>query len=100
MKNIPKNEFALIMGADNLESFQKWKNYEEILKHHDIYVYPRINSNGGDLRNHPRVKITNAPLIEISSTEIRKAIKEKKDVRYFVPPATWEYLSEMHFYET
>ena len=94
----PKNEFALIMGADNLESFHKWKNYEEILKHHDIYVYPRINSNGGDLANHPKVKITNAPLIEISSTEIRKAIKEKKDVRYFVPETVWNYLTEMHFY--
>lgn len=95
----PKNEFALIMGTDNLETFHKWKNYEEILKHHDIYVYPRINSDGGNLAKHPRVKITQAPLIEISSTDIRKAIREKKDMRYFIPHAAWEYLTEMNFYK-
>ena len=95
----PHNEFALIMGLDNLESFKKWKNYEQILKHHDIYVYPRLNSKGGDLTTHPRVKVNNAPLVEISSTDIRKAIKEKKDVRYFVPEPVWNYIREMHFYK-
>jgi nicotinate-nucleotide adenylyltransferase len=95
----PKHEFALIMGADNLETFHKWKNYEEILKHHDIYVYPRPESTGGDLANHPKVKMTQAPLIEISSTFIRNAIKDKKDVRYFLPPPVWIYLTEMNFYK-
>jgi len=97
-EKFPKNEFALIMGADNLETFHKWKNYETILKNHDIYVYPRPNSTGGDLKDHPKVKITTAPLIEISSTAIRNAIKEKKDLRHFVPASVWEYLTEMHFY--
>jgi len=97
-EKFPKNEFALIMGADNLETFHKWKNYETILKKHDIYVYPRPNSTGGDLKDHPKVKITTAPLIEISSTAIRNAIKEKKDMRHFVPASVWEYLTEMHFY--
>jgi nicotinate-nucleotide adenylyltransferase len=95
----PKHEFALIMGADNLDTFHKWKNYEAILNQHEIYVYPRPNSNGGDLAKHPKVKMTQAPLIEISSTAIRNAIKEKKDVRYFVPAAVWEYITEMHFYK-
>lgn len=97
-EKFPKNEFALIMGSDNLETFNKWKNYEVILKHHDIYVYPRPNNTGGDLTNHPKVKMTQAPLIEISSTAIRNAIKEKKDMRHFVPTHVWEYLTEMHFY--
>ncbi len=94
-----KHEFALIMGADNLETFHKWKNFEEILKYHNIYVYPRPNSNGGDLTSHPKVKMTQAPLIEISSTAIRNAIKHKKDVRHFVPAAVWNYLTEMNFYK-
>jgi len=72
--------------------------YETILKNHDIYVYPRPNSIGGDLAEHPKVKMTQAPLIEISSTAIRNAIKEKKDMRHFVPATVWEYLTEMHFY--
>jgi nicotinate-nucleotide adenylyltransferase len=87
------------MGADNLQSFYKWKNYEEILKHYQLYVYPRPQNDGGELKNHPQVKLVNAPIMEISSTSIRQAIKEKKDVRYFMPEEVWEYIKEMHFYE-
>lgn len=95
----PEHEFALILGEDNLLSFNKWKNYEEILKHHQLYVYPRPNTEKSEFHNHPQVKFVNAPLMEVSSTEIRKAIQEKKDVRYFMPNAVWEYIKEMHFYE-
>ncbi|MES2286757.1 MAG: nicotinate (nicotinamide) nucleotide adenylyltransferase [Bacteroidota bacterium] len=95
----PQHEFVLIMGADNLDSFHKWKNYEEILKHHQLYIYPRPGSDGGNLKDHPQIKLVNAPLIEISSTAIRQAIKEKKDMRYFMPDAVWQYIKEMHFYE-
>jgi nicotinate-nucleotide adenylyltransferase len=95
----PQHTFSLIMGEDNLESFTKWKNYEEILKHHKLYVYPRPNSNSGDLKSHPNVIMTNAPLMDISSTIIRQAIKDKKDVSFFVPQAVWQYLDEMSFYK-
>ncbi|MES2140245.1 MAG: nicotinate (nicotinamide) nucleotide adenylyltransferase [Bacteroidota bacterium] len=95
----PQHEFVLIMGADNLESFHKWKNYEEILKHHQLYIYPRPGSEGGNLKDHPQIKLVNAPVMEISSTAIRQAIKEKKDMRYFMPEAVWQYIKEMHFYE-
>jgi nicotinate-nucleotide adenylyltransferase len=95
----PQHDFVLIMGLDNLTTFHKWKNYEEILKDYQIYVYPRPNTDGGDLKDHKKVKITEAPLIEISSTNIRKGIKDKKDMRYFVPDAALNYINEMHFYE-
>lgn len=95
----PQHEFALIMGADNLESLHKWKNYEEILNQYQLYVYPRPAHDGGNLKNHARVQFVNAPLMEISSTAIRQAIKEKKDLRYFMPEAEWQYIKEMHFYE-
>ena len=95
----PKHEFSLIMGEDNLQSFTKWKNYEEILKNHKLYVYPRPNSNSGDLKTHPNVIITEAPLMEVSSTMIRQAIKDKKNVSFFVPQAVWQYLDEMNFYK-
>jgi nicotinate-nucleotide adenylyltransferase len=95
----PDKEFVLIMGADNLESFHKWKNYEEILSRHEVFVYPRPGSTGGKFASHKNVKMVNSPLMELSSTMIRQAIKDKKDIRYFLPPATWEYLKEMHFYE-
>ena len=95
----PQHQFALIMGADNLESFHKWKNFEEILKYYELYVYPRPSSDGGKLKDHKKVKWVSAPLMEISSTLIRKAIKDKKDVRYFMPEEAWQYAKEMHFYK-
>ncbi|MFN0188133.1 MAG: nicotinate (nicotinamide) nucleotide adenylyltransferase [Bacteroidia bacterium] len=94
----PKNEFSLIMGPDNLENLHKWKNFELILEHHDIYVYPRPNHDGGNLKDHPRVKWIDAPLMEISSSFIRKSIKEGKDVRYMMPETVADYIDEMNFY--
>ncbi len=95
----PNNDFVLIMGSDNLDSFPKWKNYDEILKEYELYVYPRPGFKENKFSDHKKVKIINAPLMELSSTVIRNAVKEKKDIRYFLPSAVWEYLKEMHFYE-
>lgn len=95
----PQHRFSLIIGEDNLQSFNKWKNYEEILKKHQLYVYPRPNCNAEMLKNHPSVIMTEAPQVEISSTFIRNALKEHKDVSSFVPTKVWKYLIEMHFYE-
>ena len=94
----PGNEFSLIMGSDNLVNFHKWKNYDEILKNHSIYVYPRPDTPATKFDNHPKVKVVNAPLMEISSSFIRNAIKEKRNVRYFVPQKVWDYMDEMNFY--
>ncbi len=97
-EKFPQHQFALIMGTDNLKSFKKWKNYEEILKNYELYVYPRIDADGGELKTHKKVKLVNAPLMEISSTAIRAGIKEKKDMRYFMPDEVWQYIKGMHFY--
>ena len=95
----PQHEFSLIMGQDNLTSFNKWKNYEEILKRNHIYVYPRPNSGPSEFDEHPNIHFTEAPVMEISSTFIRNAIKEKKDVRFFTHPKVWEEIDTMNFYK-
>ena len=95
----PQNKFVLIMGADNLTTFHKWKNYEEILSNYEIYVYPRPGYDGGNLKNSASVKFIEAPIMEISSTFIRQAIKNKKDVRYMLSDAVHQYIQEMHFYK-
>jgi len=77
----PENKFYLIMGADNLASFKKWKNYDVILKNYKILVYPRPGFDDLKLLSHKNIIKVNAPLIEISSSFIRKAIKQKIDVR-------------------
>lgn len=95
----PHYQFNLILGQDNLSTFHKWKNYDIILENHFIYIYPRLNASPSEFDNHPKVIFTNAPQLEISSTFIRNAIKEKKDVRYFLHPKVWKYIDEMNFYK-
>lgn len=95
----PKNDFALIIGSDNLPTFHKWKNYEQILEHYELYVYPRPKTNATELLQHAHVKLVNAPLMEVSSSFIREAIKNKKEVPYMMPDAVYKYIKEMHFYE-
>lgn len=94
------HEFSLIMGEDNLKGFHKWKNYEVILERHHIYVYPRISENKTETQfdGHEKIHIVNAPVIQISSTFIRKAIAAGKNVRPMLPGHVWEYLDEMNFY--
>ena len=98
-EKFPQNEFALIMGSDNLESFHKWKNYEMILENHELYIYPRPAFDGGQFKDHKQVKWVDAPMMELSSTFIRDAIRDGKDVRYMMPESVADYISEMHFYE-
>lgn len=97
----PDHEFALIMGEDNLKSFHKWKNYERILQNHHIYVYPRHDkdSKKTPFDNHNNVHKIDAPIMELSSTFIRNAIKEGKNVRSMLPEHVWQYLDEMNFYK-
>ncbi len=97
----PKYEFALIMGEDNLKSLHKWKNYELILANHHLYVYPRLSEGviETQFEEHPKIHRVPAPIMELSSTFIRKSIKEGKNVRPMLPEHVWEYVDEMNFYK-
>jgi nicotinate-nucleotide adenylyltransferase len=101
----PSRRFTLIMGEDNLTTLHKWKNAEELVKRYPIVVYPRLKPGR---RNSKRlieilqlasVREISAPVMEISGTFIRSAIREGKDVSWFVPAPAWKYIREMHFYE-
>ncbi|WP_299102532.1 nicotinate (nicotinamide) nucleotide adenylyltransferase [uncultured Winogradskyella sp.] len=96
----PDHDFSLIMGEDNLKSFHKWKNYELILENHSIYVYPRISEGKIETQfnDHPKIIKVNAPIMEISSTFIRKEINEGKNVRPMLPENVWQFIDEMNFY--
>ncbi len=96
----PKNNFALIMGQDNLETLHKWKNYEYILNSHHIYTYPRITSTQKkSIKAFPNVHITQAPIIEISASFIRDAIKKNKDISPMLPKEVWTYIKHKNFYK-
>jgi len=110
----PKNEFHLIMGEDNLRTFHKWKNFEYILENHKLYVYPRVLTvqeeqeiaqigylPSNDLQNHKNVIFCeDAPVMKVSSSFIRQAIKDNKDVRYLLTDTVYQYIDRMNFYKS
>lgn len=97
----PEYRFCLIMGEDNLKGFHKWKNYEVILDGYPIYVYPRISEGDveSEFTEHYGITKVEAPIMELSSTFIRKGIKDGKNIRPMLPDAVWKYLDEMNFYK-
>jgi nicotinate-nucleotide adenylyltransferase len=113
MERYTEHEFSLIMGEDNLRTFHKWFNYETILENHNIYVYPRVltpqekqdqDTHDIDrveaLKTEKRIIFCNeAPVMRVSSSFIRKAIKNKKDVRYLLTETVFKYVDEMNFYK-
>lgn len=110
-EKFPDYDFSLIMGEDNLRSLHKWKNYEAILVHHEIYVYPRLEAKGktGEtisaetenilFKDHPKIHMIDAPVVEISSTFIRSNIKKGKNVQPLLPLKVWEFIDHNNFYK-
>jgi len=104
-EKFPKNEFCLVMGEDNLYTLHKWKNADELISKYPIYVYPRPESSKpsslllDQIISKADIHHVDAPMMDISGTFIRNGIKEGKDMSYFLSPAVWKYIREMHFYE-
>lgn len=103
----PGKQFSLIMGEDNLRSFHKWKNYENIIHNHQVLVYPRVLTPGEEEKqktkqmvfSHSNVKFEeNAPMMKISASYIRNLIKEGKSTEYLLTPEVEKYVDEMNFY--
>lgn len=100
-EKFPQYVFSLIMGEDNLKSLHKWKNYEVILANHDIYVYPRIADGKSEIdpAAFPNVRYIDAPVIELSSTFIRKSIKNGKNIRPMLPEKVWQFVQHNNLYK-
>lgn len=98
-KKFPDDEFYLIIGGDNWQLFGKWRNSEEILAKYHVLIYPRLGyevSIPDDLKN--RVALVGAPIIELSSTEIRERLAKGQSVRYYVPDEVLEYIERKQLY--
>lgn len=94
----PEYEFSIIMGSDSFQNLHKWKNFEFIIKNYPIYVYHRA---GFSIDNHIEAKLTvvDAPLLQISATQIRQLIKDGKSIRYMVPEKVKEEIEKGHYYQ-
>lgn len=101
----PEHNFSLIMGEDNLRTLHKWYNYETILNNYSILVYPRVHrakiqEEQPELMNHKNVHFCeHAPIMVLSSSYIRDAIKNGCDVKYLLTPEVLKYINEMRFYK-
>lgn len=97
-EKFPLEKFSVIMGSDSFQNIHRWKNYEQLLAKYPVIVY---NRPGFEVTETHGANITQvqAPLLEISSTFIRKQIKEGKSIRYIVPDAVWKYIEGSNYYK-
>jgi nicotinate-nucleotide adenylyltransferase len=97
-KKFPTYGFVLIIGSDQIPIFNQWKSYKEIEENYRRLIYPRPGFDV-DASNIPlNAELINAPLLDLSSTQIRNWIREGKDVRHLVPAGVWKYITERGFY--
>ena len=97
----PDDEFYLVIGADNWELFGKWRNSEEILAKYHVLIYPRLGYEvniPSDLQD--RVRMVDAPIIELSSTQIRERLSNGQSVRYYIPDEVLTYIERKNLYKT
>ena len=99
-KQYPDNRFILLLGADNMVNFKKWKAYNEILENYELYIYPRKISDPipNSFINHPKINWINAPLIDASSTDIRNRIRDKKSISKLVPKNVFNSILDKKLY--
>ncbi len=97
-EKFPQHRFKLILGEDNLVHFHKWKNYEAILEHHELLIYPRPKVTGQTKISTSYYKIVEAPMIDISATFIRDSLQNGRSIRYLVPGSVADYMRGKHLY--
>ncbi|HEU4554705.1 MAG TPA: nicotinic acid mononucleotide adenylyltransferase, partial [Chitinophaga sp.] len=96
-EKFPTQEFTVIMGSDSFQNIRRWKNYEQLIKHYPIYVYKRPGHEVTETYG-ARVEVLEAPLLDISATDIRRWIQERKSIRYLVPDSVLEYIEANNYY--
>lgn len=91
----PEHQFTLIIGSDNMAIFDHWREWEYIIKHYSIIVYPREGDDMEVLKSRfPEMQVIEAPLFHISATEIRHKICCKADIREWVHPSVEQFLQK------
>lgn len=97
-KEFPDRKWFVVMGSDGLSTFNKWKNYEEIIERYARFVYPRLGDNLEHLPFMENATLVSAPQFDISSTFLRNALKQQKDIRFFLPTGVYEYIVTHNLY--
>jgi nicotinate-nucleotide adenylyltransferase len=91
-KTFPQNQFSLLIGGDNLQTFHLWKSYTQIIDSFGLIVYPRSSGDTDQLGNHPHIHRIKARLLDISSSEIRKKLTENQSIHGLVSTEVEKYI--------
>ena len=95
----PQHSFSVIMGSDSFTNIKKWKNWETLLKNYSILIYERPEFPIDKELLTYDIEVLKAPLLQISSTMIRKMIKDNKSIRYLVPDIVAEEIKNQQYYQ-
>lgn len=90
--------FVLLIGSDNLDVFEQWKDYQKLMKQYEIFVYPRKGSPDNRFASHSGIRLIDAPLLEISSTYIRQSVQAGKSIRYMLPEKVRQRILQKSYY--
>jgi nicotinate-nucleotide adenylyltransferase len=92
-------QFYLIIGSDNALVFDQWKNYKQLLTEFPILVYPRKGYDFDEIAEiYPQMQLLATPYYDISSTQIREFIAQKKDVSQWLHPAVNQFIIDNNLY--
>lgn len=96
----PDDEFYLVIGADNWQVFDQWRNSDEILAKYHLLIYPRLGYEVDiPVALRDRVTLVDAPIIELSSTMVRERLARGLSARYYVPDAVLQYIQDKELYK-
>lgn len=105
-KKYPNHKFSILIGSDNLCNFESWKNFESILMYHDIFYFERSNSDHNLVKimekKYGAQKINNIAEVNVSSTDIRRLIKENESIeklRYLIPDECLYLIEKNKYYK-
>ncbi len=100
----PHCQFSILLGQDNIATFDQWKNYQQILDRFTILVYPRSScvknrmAFQNDFLQHKNIVHIKAPIIDISSTQIRQSIFQSRSVCGLMPTSVINFIQKKRLY--
>lgn len=97
-ERFPLEQFSVIMGSDSFQNIHRWKNYEQLVKDYSFLVYNRPGFTVTETHG-ARINVLEAPLLELSSSYIRKQIKENKSIKYLLPEIVEKYILQNRYYK-
>ncbi len=97
-EKFPLEQFSVIMGSDSFQNIHRWKNYEALLAQYAVIVYKRPGFEIGETYG-AKLTVAEAPMLDVSSTFIRREIRERRSIRYLVPDEVLEYIANNKYYK-